>query len=127
MDRLRTYRSPLIMALVAMVAHVLMAFVPATAAPDPGMDMTLEQALMVVCTMDGAKTDGTVSHDACTHCTLCASVAAKTPLLPLLAVAYPTAPQDIWRYADHPAPSATPAPYDRPFAQGPPIQSPITL
>lgn len=127
MDRLRTYRSPLIMALVAMMAHVLMAFVPATAAPAPGMEMTLDQALMVVCTMDGAQTDGTVSHDACTHCTLCASVAAKTPLLPLLAVAYPTAPQDAWRYSDHPVAIALAPPFDRPFAQAPPAQSPLTL
>lgn len=115
------------MALVAMMAHVLMTLVPAEAAPVPGKEMSLAEALMVVCTSDGAKTDGTLNHDACNHCTLCASVFAKAPLLPLVAVAYPTAPQDIWRYADHPSSIAAPAPYDRPYAHGPPTLSPITL
>ncbi|MDA5193450.1 hypothetical protein [Govanella unica] len=110
-----------------MFAHVLMSFMPTMAAPVPGKELSLAEALAVVCSSSGAESNGKLSHDSCTHCTLCVSVAAKAPLLPLLAIAYPTRQQDVWRFRDQTISLALAPPFARPFAQAPPSQSPITL
>lgn len=122
MGQLRAWKFPLILALCAMITHVLMSFVPAVAAPAsrPGQELSLAEALMVVCTADGATSQGKLSHDNCNHCTTCASISARPPLSPLLAIIYPANRPEIWRRpADLRLPAPEP-PHARPFAQGPP-------
>lgn len=122
MERLRTWKFPLVMALCAMLAHVMMSAIPAMAAPvsPSGQDMSLAEALMIVCTSDGARSQGTLSHDNCSHCTGCVHITAKIPLLPLLAVAYPVAASDVWRFQTDTATGARATPHSLPFAQAPP-------
>lgn len=122
MNRLRRQRWPLVAAMFAVVAHlIMMMMAPASAQAAPG---TLLHALSIVCTPDGARSlddgdDAAPGRAPVDHCVLC--VGLGTPLNPA-ARAAEIAPRDgtlvALPHSLDPALAATL--YQRPASRAPP-------
>lgn len=128
MDLLRKWTFPQYLAILALVAHVLMNAVPTFAQTpthkyEAGQELSLAEALMVVCTAEGAKTQGHMTHKDCKQCTGCVQFNIKTPFLPLFVIAYPMSASDVWRYLSATEDDAQFVPHALPWAQGPPALS----
>ncbi len=115
-----TSRLPLIAALIAMMAHALVALTPARAMTAPDTELSLTQALAVVCTADGAMTDNGLTHQ-CGHCTLCPAASVKLPDLLLVAIIFATDDKPAsWHILHSTLPDTAPLPFERPPGQAPP-------
>lgn len=127
MLKFRTWRTPYIAAIVAMMAHVFMTLAPASATPPaPGATLSLTEALAIVCTPNGAKTDPMMAHT-CGHCTLCPTVAAKTPSLDMVAIIFSPEPRTRWALTHDDLPVNLADNVILPPGRAPPANSPITL
>lgn len=127
MLKFRTWRTPYIAAIVAMMAHVFMSMAPASAAmPPPGATLSLTEALAIVCTADGAKTDPLMAHS-CGHCTLCPVVVAKTPHFFMVAVVFIPEPKTRWALNRDELPVTLADIVILPPGRAPPAATPIIL